>query len=152
LVQTSGKSRREIADDLGISTETLRQWVKQAEFDAGVRHDGLTTLEREELRQVLCGLTSLPPERGTANQILALKRGHWQIENRLHRIKDVSLGEDASLIHTGQGPTVLALLRETAINVPHRAGIHRIAARLREHRHYPERAVALVLESPMTHA
>ena len=52
LVQTSGKSRREIADDLGISTETLRQWVKQAELDAGIRHDGLTTTEREELRRL----------------------------------------------------------------------------------------------------
>jgi transposase len=52
LVQTSGKSRRELADDLGISTETLRQWVKQAELDAGVRHDGLTTTEREELRRL----------------------------------------------------------------------------------------------------
>jgi transposase len=52
LVQTSGKSRRQIADDLGISAETLRLWVKQAELDAGVRQDGATTTEREELRRL----------------------------------------------------------------------------------------------------
>lgn len=49
LVRSSGKSQRAIAQDLGVSTETLRQWVKQADLDAGMRHDGLTTGEREEL-------------------------------------------------------------------------------------------------------
>jgi transposase len=48
LVRTSGTSRRAIAVDLGISTETLRQWVKQAELDAGLRQDGLSTDERAE--------------------------------------------------------------------------------------------------------
>lgn len=51
-VQTGGKSRNAIARDLGISTETLRQWVKQAELDAGVRHDGLTTEETEGVRRL----------------------------------------------------------------------------------------------------
>lgn len=52
LVRSSGKSQRAIAQDLGISTETLRQWLKQADLDAGVRHDGLTTSEREELARL----------------------------------------------------------------------------------------------------
>lgn len=52
LVRSSGRSQRAIAEDLGISTETLRQWLKQADLDAGVRHDGLTTNEREELARL----------------------------------------------------------------------------------------------------
>jgi transposase len=56
LVRSSGKSQRAIAEDLGISTETLRQWLKQhpegTRLDAGVRHDGLTTSEREELARL----------------------------------------------------------------------------------------------------
>jgi predicted transposase YbfD/YdcC len=93
------------------------------------------------------GITSLPPGNADPARLLALKRGHWAIENRLHRCKDVSLGEDASLIHAGQGPTVMALLRDAAVSVLHRAGVHRVAARLRRHSQHPEEAVALVIES-----
>ena len=57
-------------------------------------------------------ITSCRPHRTTAAQLLALIRGHWVIENGLHRVKDVTLGEDHSLIHQGQGPTVMALLRD----------------------------------------
>jgi transposase len=52
LVRTSGKPRSEIARDLGLTSETLRLWVKQADLDAGKRQDGLTTEEREELRRL----------------------------------------------------------------------------------------------------
>lgn len=52
LYRTSGKSQRQIAMDLGISNETLRNWVKQADVDEGRRADGLTTKEREELRRL----------------------------------------------------------------------------------------------------
>jgi predicted transposase YbfD/YdcC len=91
------------------------------------------------------GITSLAPEVADPARLLALKRGHWAIENRLHRRKDVTFGEDASLIHAGQGPTVMALLRDAAISVLHLAGVHRVAARLRRHSQYPAEAVALVL-------
>jgi len=52
LVRTSGKPRSEIARNLGLTSETLRLWVKQADLDAGTRQDGLTTEEREELRRL----------------------------------------------------------------------------------------------------
>lgn len=63
LVQESGKSRRQIARELDISTETLRQWVKQAELDAGLRHDGLTSDETEEVRQLRREVKALRDER-----------------------------------------------------------------------------------------
>jgi transposase len=40
-----------IAGKVGCTTETLRNWVRQAERDAGKR-PGLTTEERERLKQL----------------------------------------------------------------------------------------------------
>jgi transposase len=40
-----------IAEKSGMSPETLRQWVRRSEIDAGER-PGLTTSERERLRQL----------------------------------------------------------------------------------------------------
>lgn len=48
----SGRDVNELARDLGVSHQSLKAWKKQAELDAGVREDGLTTEEREELRRL----------------------------------------------------------------------------------------------------
>jgi transposase-like protein len=42
---------RSVAEKLGIRTESLRRWVRQAERDAGQR-PGLTTDERQRLKQL----------------------------------------------------------------------------------------------------
>ena len=42
---------RSIASKIGCSSETLRNWVRQAERDSG-RRGGLTTSEREEMKQL----------------------------------------------------------------------------------------------------
>jgi transposase len=63
LVRTSDKPRTAIARELGISTETLRQWVKQDDIDAGVRHDGLSTEETEEVRRLRREIKTLREER-----------------------------------------------------------------------------------------
>ncbi len=41
LARESGKPGTQIAQDLGVSYESLRHWVKQADLDAGRRTDGL---------------------------------------------------------------------------------------------------------------
>jgi len=105
-----------------------------------------------EHRALHYGITSLPPNRADPARLLTLRRGHWAIENRLHRQKDVAFGEDASLVHLGQGPTVMALVRDAALTLLHQAGIRQIAARLRVHAQHPELAVALVVNPPPTRA
>jgi predicted transposase YbfD/YdcC len=102
--------------------------------------------ERGQLKQARhYGITSLAPPQADPARLLALRRGHWTIENRLHRRKDVTFGEDASLIHVGQGPTIMALLRDAAVSLLHCAGVRQVAARLRTHSQHPDRAVTLVV-------
>jgi len=48
----AGTPLKEIADELGVSPQSLRNWVKQTELDSGERRDGLTSDEREELRRL----------------------------------------------------------------------------------------------------
>lgn len=47
----SGTPLQQVADELGVSAQTLRDWRRQAEVDAG-RAEGLTSDEREDLRRL----------------------------------------------------------------------------------------------------
>ena len=76
-------------------------------------------------------VTSLGAEVGAA-RLLALARGHWSIENRLHYVRDVSLGEDASRIRSGTAPQVLAALRNVVLTLLRAAGVPNVAEGLRE--------------------
>jgi len=62
-VRHSGKPSAEIARRLEVSTETLRLWVRQADIDDGRRHDGLTSQETEEVRQLRREVRRLREER-----------------------------------------------------------------------------------------
>jgi transposase len=48
----AGRSLSELARQFEPTVETIRAWVKQAELDEGLRSDGLTTGEREELNRL----------------------------------------------------------------------------------------------------
>ena len=51
LIRSGHKPLSEIAKDLGVTEQTLRNWVRQADVDEGSR-EGLSSSEKEELRRL----------------------------------------------------------------------------------------------------
>jgi transposase len=62
LLKSSGKSVPQLAGELGISPQSLRNWARQIDVDAG-RAEGLTSEEREELRRLRREVKTLTEER-----------------------------------------------------------------------------------------
>src|SRR5579859_409868 len=52
LCQRGDRSVGQVSRDFDLTETAEREWVKQAERDAGTRHDGLSTAEREEISQL----------------------------------------------------------------------------------------------------
>jgi predicted transposase YbfD/YdcC len=89
-------------------------------------------------------LTSLPPEQADAARLEHLWRGQWQIENGLHYVRDVTLGEDACQVRADRAPANLAACRTAALNLLRLSGVTNVAAALRRHAMYPRQALALL--------
>jgi predicted transposase YbfD/YdcC len=89
-----------------------------------------TTTNKTSAVAVL-GVTSLTTHHTDPTQLARLVRQHWEIENRLHYVRDVTYREDASHIRTGNAPRVMASLRNLAITAFRHAGHTNIAAALR---------------------
>lgn len=125
-------------DKHGGRVETRRLWASSAlrgssdwpglrqacKVERTVRRKGAVTTE------VRYAITSLGPGVGPAD-LLRAWRGHWAIENRLHYVRDVTFGEDASQVRSGSAPQILAALRNATVALLRRAGHANIAAALR---------------------
>src|SRR5260370_41793273 len=72
LARTSGKPPAEIAPGLGMTGETLRLWLKQADLQQVKRSDGLTSDEQEELRRLRRENRNLREEREILKEAAAL--------------------------------------------------------------------------------
>ena len=95
-------------------------------------------------REVVYGITSLPPERADAEALLQLSRQHWHIENKSHWVRDVTLDEDRSQVRCGHIPHVMATLRNVAIGLMRLNGETNIAAACRRFAAQPWQALALL--------
>ncbi len=62
LLRRSGRSIPQLAEELGCSSQSLRNWSGQIDVDAG-KAPGLTSDEREELRRLRRELRTVTEER-----------------------------------------------------------------------------------------
>jgi hypothetical protein len=99
---------------------------------------GETTVE------VIYGITSLTEQEADAARLLALARGHWGIENKLHYVRDVTLGEDGCRVRKGAAPQVLAATRNAVIHLLAAVGASSNAAAIRRLNSHPDEALALL--------
>ena len=93
---------------------------------------------------VAYGITSLPRVVADAERLLALARGHWGIENGLFYRRDVTLGEDRSLLRREQAPQVLATLNDLTVGLLLREGHTNAAAGRRIYAAFPDHAFNLL--------
>jgi len=68
----SGRLIPDVAESLGVSQQTLRNWSKQQQADRGERDDTLTSAEREELRELRRRVRRLEQERDILKRATAL--------------------------------------------------------------------------------
>lgn len=94
------------------------------------------------------GITSLTPDQADAKRLAAILRGHWGIENRLHWLRDVDFGEDASRIRIGKAPQVMATFRNIAISFLGILGYDSPIEGLRHFAWHPADAVKVVIGRP----
>ena len=59
----AGRSPESLAAEFEPTAQTIRNWMRQGDIDAGRRHDGLTTEERTELRELRREVRTLKQER-----------------------------------------------------------------------------------------
>jgi predicted transposase YbfD/YdcC len=99
---------------------------------------GKTTVEVEY------AMTSLKPQEANAKRLSDLVRMHWGIENKLHYVRDVTLGEDACRVRKGSAAQVLAAVRNTIVHLLSGVGASSTAAAIRRLNAHPEKAFDLL--------
>ena len=95
-------------------------------------------------RELAYAVTSPPRQEASHQRLLALWRGHWGIENRVHWVRDVTFDEDRSQVRTGSAPQVMAARRNLTVSLFRLAGEPNIAAALRRFAVHPSRPLALI--------
>ncbi len=105
----------------------------------------VVTQHHQRTTETVYGLTSLSAAVAPPPRLLHLIRSYWQIENRLHWRRDVTLGEDACTVSRGQTPQVLAALNNAILALTDRLHIPNLAAQRRIFAARPQDALTLLL-------
>jgi predicted transposase YbfD/YdcC len=103
------------------------------------------TLNRKTERETHYYVASLPAERWGPQDILGLIRRHWDVENGLHYVRDMTLKEDLCRVRTGSGPHVFTNVRNAVLALLRSADHTNIAAAVEDLQCHPPSAVRLIL-------
>jgi predicted transposase YbfD/YdcC len=90
---------------------------------------------------------SLPATEAYPADLQEWIRREWLIENQVHHTRDVTFREDSHQARTGNGPAVMATLRNTAIGFHRTSGETNIARATRRANHRPHDLITAVTSS-----
>jgi predicted transposase YbfD/YdcC len=130
------RARRTIKAVLAPSWIEFAGAAQVAQLRRTVTRNGSKTVEVAYL------ITS--DRRADPETLAAWVRGHWEIENKLHWVRDVTYQEDKSLVRTGNAPRIMATLRSLAVSLLRLDGHHNIAAANRHHARDPQRTLKIL--------
>lgn len=82
----------------------------------------------KEVTEVVYGITSCPPQRATAEQMLQWTRHYWAIENGLHYRRDVTLREDATSISRPAFAKTMAAINNFVVGLSQKLGYANLAS------------------------
>jgi hypothetical protein len=80
-------------------------------------------------KEIVHAVTSLDAEKASAEALAGIARGQWGIES-IHRVRDTAHDEDANTGYAGNGPQVMATLRNLAISLLYLAGVKEVTRTL----------------------
>jgi predicted transposase YbfD/YdcC len=126
------------------TTEILTVHEKWRGLKQGFELTRERTIGTQKTKEVVYGITSLSSAEANAERLLDLTRGHWRIENQLHYVRDVTLGEDASRVRKGSAPQVLAAFRNAVVHLLASVPADNNAAAIEYLQIHPEQAGKLI--------
>jgi predicted transposase YbfD/YdcC len=94
--------------------------------------------------EIFLAITSLTRLQASAERLLVIARKHWSIENRLHYVRDVSFGEDACRVRSGDAPQNLAALRNVCLGIIRQTKFRYVPSAIRHFMAKPWAALALI--------
>lgn len=142
--KTLEKSKGRIEKRIIWMSEDLTEYLNWP----GLTHVFKVSRDRSDKKgkttETVYGIASLPDGYSSIEKLSQYLRGHWSIENNLHRVRDVSFHEDSSTIRTGKAPQVMAMLRNLVISVFQRGTIKSYPQAFRRFSAHPEELFAFL--------
>jgi predicted transposase YbfD/YdcC len=75
----------------------------------------------------------------TAPEALSIVKSHWQIENHLHRHKDMIFQEDKQTLRTGNAPQIMTFIRSFALHLLYQVSPKNLAYGFRDFNYHPRK-------------
>jgi predicted transposase YbfD/YdcC len=130
-----------------ISTTALNDYVEWPGVAQCFKLVRERTMHGKTTTETVFGITSMDRDKADARRLLKLTRQHWQIENGVFYVRDMSMGEDHCRVRTAGAPMILSTMRNVVLNLLNRLGVTNKAAQLRRHAAHPDEALMLVRPS-----